>query len=306
MRALHPVVLFATLALTACGDPIRPLPPQGESKQTPGKGPVSTKSTLPEKPGSDHGDKTDLGTLAITGNKFRIVRLGKLEPGKEGAFEVHPQGASPDDLAKWNLYLWVEDKAGTQLSAPAKGSVEDSALHFHVTPRKSETTPARVVLRLRSEGTDERAGLPLDGHGHEHIEGPHSGVPARFTTGGGTGQLELKLHDDKGDLELWLYQDAAFSKPFDLPVSATIEIEFIDVDDRKITLRPRNTEKNEDEDGNPNIRDAGTNYFIYPSQEGEDASWLKGKTFQSIMIVRFTNDGKKSSSEEFVLKPHVH
>ena len=84
------------------------------------------------------------------------------------------------------------------------------------------------------------------------------------------------------------------------------EIDFIDVDDRKITLLPRNTEKTEDENGNPNIRDSGTNYFIYPSQEGEDASWLKGKTFQSIVIVRFTNDGKKSSSEEFVLKPHVH
>ena len=84
------------------------------------------------------------------------------------------------------------------------------------------------------------------------------------------------------------------------------EIEFIDADGRKVSLHPRNTEKNEDEAGEPNVRDGGTNYFIYPSKEGEDASWLKGKAFQSIVIVRFSLDGKESVSEEFILKPHVH
>ena len=159
---------------------------------------------------------------------------------------------------------------------------------------------------LRKTGTDERAGLPLSGHGHEHVEGPHSGVPATFKGGDVSGHLELKLHDDKGDLELWLGLDATMSKQFDLPLAATIEIEFIDVGGRKVTLRPRNQQKNEDEDGNPNVRDGKTNYFIYPTQENEDASWLKGKQFQSILIVRFSRDGSTFVSEEFVLKPHVH
>ena len=89
-------------------------------------------------------------------------------------------------------------------------------------------------------------------------------------------------------------------------MASVIEIEFVDVDGRKVTLRPRNTEKNEDEAGKPNIRDGRTNYFIYPSKADEDASWLKGKTFQSIVIIRFATEGKTWTSEEFVLKPHTH
>ena len=130
MKSLQPtLLLLAALLLSACGDPARPLPPAADKKPAP--------EAAKEKPASDHGDKTDLGTLTLSGNKFKIIRLGKLEPGKEGAFEVHPQEASSEDLASWNLYLWVEDKAGTQLSAPTKGTVENSALHFHVTPRKA-------------------------------------------------------------------------------------------------------------------------------------------------------------------------
>ena len=293
MRAFHWTLFLAMLSLAGCGDGRKP---SGGDEQA-----AETKD-----PPSDHGDKTGLGTLTVAGNKFNIARMGKLVPGKEGSFNVRPQGSASDDLAKWNLYLWVEDKEGTQLSAPSKGTIEGSALHFHVTPRASENPPVRVVLRLRADGIDERAGLPLDGHGHEHKEGPHHGIPATFTGDGASGHLELKLHDDKGDLELWLFQNAAFSKPFDLPVGGMIEIEFIDIDGRKVTLRPRNTEKNEDEDGNPNIRSGKTNYFIYPSKDGEDASWLKGKAFQSIVIVHFTRNGKESVSEEFILKPHVH
>ena len=293
MRAFHWTLFLAMLSLAGCGDGRKP----------PGSGEQAAETKTPP---SDHGDKTDLGTLTVAGNEFSIARLGKLIPGKEGSFNVRPQGASSDDLAKWNLYLWVEDKEGTQLSAPSKGTIEDSAIHFHVTPRESKTPPARAVLRLRADGIDERAGLPLDGHGHEHKGGPHHGIPATFSGSGTSGHLELKLHDDKGDLELWLFRDSALTKPFDLPLSGSVEIEFIDVDGRKVSLRPRDQAKNEDEDGKPNIRDGKTNYFIYPSRTGEDASWLKGKTFQSIVIVRFQSDGKELVSEEFILKPHVH
>src|SRR5690606_14173734 len=182
-----------------------------------------------------------------------------------------------------NAYLWVESQDGTQLSAPEKGLPSGDRLHFHVTPRQDEKAPYRVVLRLRSGDSDERGSLPLDGHGHEHVEGPHHGVPATFSGDGSQGHLELKLHDDKGDLELWLAEDAAFQRPFDLPLDATVEVEFIDVDGRKATLRPRNTTTNEDEEGVPNIREGKTNYFVFPGQQGEDASWLQGKEFQSIV-----------------------
>ena len=255
---------------------------------------------------AEHGAATDLGTMTVAGQQFGVVRLGELVPGKEAAFEVHPKGMAPGEVAGLNAYLWVESQDGTQLSASEKGSPAGSALHFHVTPRKGAKVPVRVVLRLREGGTDERGSLPLDGHGHEHVEGPHDGIPASFNGGNTTGHLELKLHDDKGDLELWLAQDAGYQKPFDLPLDATVEIEFVDVGGRKVTLRPRNKTKNEDEDGKPNVRDGKTNYFIFPSQDNEDAAWLMGKQFQSIVVVRFARDGQAFASEEFVCKPHVH
>ena len=249
---------------------------------------------------------TDLGKLTVAGQQFGIVRLGDLVPGEEGAFEVRPEGVAASEMASLNVYLWVESQDSTQLSAAAKGSVEGDALHFYVTPRKGDKKPLRAVLRVRAEGVDERSSLPLDGHGHEHRDAPHHGVPAAFTDGPVTGHLELKLHDDRGDLELWLAEDAAFNRPFDLPMDATIEIEFVDIDERKVTLIPRNRAKNEDEDGNPNVRDGKTNYFIFPGQSGSDATWLEGKEFQSIVIVRFSWSGRAFKSEEFVLKPHVH
>jgi len=288
-----PFVILASL-LASCGD-------NKKSVTQP-----TTKQSTPLDASADHGTAIDLGTLTVADKQFGIVRLGDLIPGKEGAFEVRPKGLAAGEMAKLNVYLWLEGEDGTQLSAPAKGSPDGEALHFHVTPRAGDTKPFRAVLRLRDDGIDERASLPLDGHGHEHVEGPHHGVPATFKGGETTGHLELKLHDDKGDLELWLAEDAAYGRPFDLPLDAAIEIEFVDVDGQKVMLRPRNKTKNEDEDGTSNVRDGKTNYFIFPSQEGEDATWLQGKQFQSIVVVRFSRGGQTFVSEEFVAKPHVH
>ncbi len=297
MRAFHWTVIFATLmASTACND-------HTHAPTAPDDGPAAEGEVIAS---SHHGEGTALGTLELAGKEFGIVRLGELLPGQEGGFEVHPHEVSPEELATLNLYLWVEDEAGKQLSAPAKGERDDAGLHFHVTPRDTESAPTRVVLRLRVDDTDERAGLPLDGHGHEHHDGPHGGIPAMFTGGAISGHLELKLHADKGDLELWLGVDDKLSKPFDLPLTSGVEVEFVDIDGRKIALRARNQAKNEDEDGNANVRDGKTNYFVYPSGDGEDASWLKGETFQSIAIARFQSNGVEFTSEEFVLKPHVH
>lgn len=255
---------------------------------------------------SGHGAATLLGTVTVAANQFEIVRLGEFVQGVEAALEVIPKSIPVEQWSDLNLYVWLESQDGTQVSESAKGEVTEQAFHFHVTPGADDQAPIRVILRMRRGDFDERASLPLDGHGHEHIEGPHHGIPATFAGDGQAGHLELKLHDDKGDLELWLHRDAMFSQPLDLAIDSTIEIEFIDVGGKKVTLRPRNMTTNEDEHGTANIRDAQTNYFIFPSQPGEDASWLQGKRFQSIVIVRFQAAGKDITSEEFVLKPHVH
>ena len=258
-------------------------------------------------PSTDHGDAVDLGTVTLASKEFGMVRLGDIVAGKEGAIEVHPKDLAESEWSQWNFFLWVEDKVGTQLSAPSKGEREGRGLHFHVTPRDTGREPVRAVLRLRYDGVDERDSLPLDGHGHEHEHGPHDGNTAKFSDGKGTtGHLELKLHDDKGDLELWLAKDDHITEPFDVPLGTTVQIFFIDVGGREISLRPRNTEENEDESGNANVRGGKTNYFVYPTSGDDDASWLRGKDFNSIVTVAFSAGGVDYRSEEFVVAPHAH
>ena len=48
---------------------------------------------------------------------------------------------------------------------------------------------------------DGEAGDGKAGHTHEAGIGKHHGMLADFTGGDQKGQVELKLHDDKGDLE---------------------------------------------------------------------------------------------------------
>lgn len=255
----------------------------------------------------DHGEELSLGRLELANHAFEIVTLGEVVAGTESALEVLGVDISPSDFSRLNLYLWLEDDKGVQLSPSSKGSINGNRSHFHVTPRTGKGDPHRVVLRVRTDGLDERGKLPLDGHGHLRNEGLHHGVVASFSGDQGkTGHLELKLHDDKGDLELWLANDKAIKEPFDLPLETVIEIEFIDFDNRKVALEPRNRVQNEDEDGLPNIRDGKTQYFIYPTSEGQDASWLMGKEFSSIVLLRFNSGGEAFVSEEFVLKPHSH
>ncbi len=147
------------------------------------------------------------------------------------------------------------------------------------------------------------------GHGHAHgVGGGHShhhGVTAALLDG--AGHLELKLHDDKGDLELWLTKDEEGEKPLDLPLTAVIQVTLVhDAKPTTVELRVRNTEKNEDEDGNGNIRDGKTNYFIFPGDTGADASWLQGKAFKAKAVVAFEMDGAQVRSARFELVPHDH
>lgn len=154
-----------------------------------------------------------------------------------------------------------------------------------------------------------------DGHGHSHDNGQghdhggsSKGVVARLTgpDGADAGFVELKLHDDKGDLELWIAKDAKFEKPFDLPLDAKVAVTLVDKTNRTVDLRARNRDKNEDENGKANVREGKTNYFIFPGDSGADASWLKGADFLSTTKVSFQADGKEYATPAFVLKPHTH
>lgn len=139
---------------------------------------------------------------------------------------------------------------------------------------------------------------------HEGTHGPHDGVVSRFTDG--SGYVELKLHDDKGDLELWLAADKAISTPLALPLDAHVKVSFPELEGREVSLAVRNTEHNEDEQGTPNIVDGKTHYFIFPGETGADASWLKGKGFASQAVVTIVREGRDVVSEPFTLLPHHH
>ena len=92
-------------------------------------------------------------------------------------------------------------------------------MHFHVTPRADAGKPEKVMVRLRQDGQDARAGLAV----HAGVGPVHDGVasPLHDASGKYSGWLELKLHDDKGDLELWLTpRRAGGPPPMDLPLDA--------------------------------------------------------------------------------------
>jgi hypothetical protein len=147
-----------------------------------------------------------------------------------------------------------------------------------------------------------------DGSGHGHAHSPHDGVVAALQDqdGAAVGFVELKLHDDKGDLELWIAKDDGITQPLDLPVSSEITAKFLDAEEKTVVLRVRNEVQNEDEEGTPNLRDGMTNYFIFPGDSGQDPRWLIGADFRSSVQLTVEADGKTYTSEELVLVPHTH
>ncbi len=142
-------------------------------------------------------------------------------------------------------------------------------------------------------------------HGHSHTL--HDGVVVPLLVANKrVGFAELKLHDDKGDLELWITTDKAGSQPLDLPIDSEIHVSFPRLAVKSVDLRVRNTLRNEDEDGKGNIRGTGTNYFIFPGDSGADASFLTGKSFMTDAEISFVRDGVRYTTDTFTLKPHVH
>ena len=120
------------------------------------------------------------------------------------------------------------------------------------------------------------------------------------------GFAEIKLHDDKGDLELWLSKDSAGEQPMDLPLNTSVSVTFPKMDYKVVKLKIRNAEKNEDEDGNGTIRNGNTNYFIFPGDSGDDASFLIGKDFVTDAVISFNVGSNIFSTQSFKLSPHTH
>mmetsp|Transcript_2998 Transcript_2998/g.9134 ORF Transcript_2998/g.9134 Transcript_2998/m.9134 type:complete len:155 (+) Transcript_2998:619-1083(+) len=132
----------------------------------------------------------------------------------------------------------------------------------------------------------------------------HGGILAAGLTRDGedAGFVELKLHDDLGDLELWL-SAAADGSPLDVPAGTSVTLTFASHEGKTVELRIRNDDKNEDEDGVANMRAGRTNYFIFPDKD-QDATWLKGADWRGVVEVSFESEGAWYVCPAFVLVPH--
>lgn len=135
------------------------------------------------------------------------------------------------------------------------------------------------------------------------VGGPHGGRLAALLDASGqpAAWAEVKLHDDKGDIELWLASDPRMTQPHDLPLETSPTLAFPQPN-KTITLQVRDTTTNPDEEAHPNIRNGRTNYFIFPGKSGQDPAWLKGATF--------SQDAQLAvgllKSATFKLTPHSH
>jgi len=246
-----------------------------------------------------------LGTLTVGGSTFMVDREGQIEPGKETTFGVELiSGTAPPSAA------WLANPDGETLCDPVTSEDHNQHWHFKVCPLMP-VKKSKFVLRVGSEeGVIDFAwgAAPCN-------DGILTVVKAAHAPDW-RGYLELKLHGDAGDLELWLYSVPALygvrgwggvgekPTPFDVPKETVIRLTFPSHPGKNLEMRVRNAEKNEDEDGTPNMREGGTNYFIFPGETGQDPEWIKGETWRGTAAAAFEVDGKAYACDPFVLVPH--
>jgi len=247
-----------------------------------------------------------LGTVTVGGATFMIDRDGLVESGKTTEFGVELIG----DAKAVPTSAWIANPDGEKLCEPVPGEGHDKHWHFNVTPL-DPVKKAKFVLCVGGEEASidfARGAGPIN-----------DGILAVFKKPDAPpGYLELKLHGDAGDLELYLYDSFPISKwasrgpagnpdPFDVPKDTVIRLTFPSHEGKAIELRVRNEEKNEDEEGTANMRCGRTNYFIFPGESGQDPEWLVGETVTSwrgVVMAAFEADGKSYTCDPFVLVPH--
>ena len=160
---------------------------------------------------------------------------------------------------------------------------------------------ATLVLGMHPaiERLMKAAGMP---HVHAN-EGPNQGFLQPVFDAGGeqVGTAEIKLHDDAGDVEIWLTQGGFGGEPWRLDVDTTLVLDLPALE-KKVNLAVRDRERNEDESGAATVVDGTTNYFLFPGETGVDASWLMGTEFAARAELLID----ENTTGPFILRPHVH
>lgn len=239
-----------------------------------------------------------LGTVTAGGATFVIDRDGQIEAGKTTEFGVE---LAPGSAAVVPKAAWLANPDGKKLCDPVAGDGHDDHWHFNVCPLHP-VKKSKFVLQV---GGEEAA---VDfARGHAPCNGGIMSVFKASHAPQWRGYLELKLHGDAGDLEMWLYTSAEGGRkplPFDLPKETVLTLAFPNHGGKTLEMRVRNGEQNEDEDGTPNMRAGETNYFIFPGESGQDPEWLVGEKWRGLATVAFAADGNSYACDPFVLVPH--
>lgn len=280
-------------------------PAQASHASTEPAASASPTAAPPPAAGADHGAPTPLGTIDLGAYHFALTARGRVIPGQEFAVTATVSGGtSADAWRDLQVFASVEADDGTPVSRPGRALVEKGELHMHATILAAAGVPKRLVIRLREGERDVRGRLDLPAAIVQEIASSHEGRVARLEAPAGVhhGYVEVKLHDDKGDLELWLV--GAKGGPLDVPLSTSLTLTFSSPQAKVITAAPRDQGTNPDEDGKPNARSGATNYFIFPGDTGADATWLKGSDFKGVLTVSFPRDGVTLASPPFELRPH--
>merc|ERR1712137_406632 len=241
------------------------------------------------------GGIVSLGNFTIAGETFMVDRDGQLEEGRTTEFGVERiigEGNATDFIA------WVLDGEGKRICVPVEGDGHDEHFHYNVTPKRDGAKMFAISCGDQVSTINVHPGAaPANGGILSVLEDADGKL---------VGFIELKLHDDAGDLELWLCADGAMSQPLDFPADTVLAVTCATHGNKSAQLRVRNGDQNEDEDGKPNMRDGKTNYFVFPGESGQDPSWLMGEKFRSTTTVTFTSEGKGFRAPPFVLVPHSH
>lgn len=251
----------------------------------------------------EHGNvRHELGEQTVGGWTVSAQQADDVMAGGETVFYVTITGGEKVSAVR----LWVGDEQATQSTRVMGEPLEDTRYHAHTEiPNPLAPTDQFWTEIEDDKGSTLKAAFNLAAGAVLPAMGPQTGFVVPLNGPNGVmGFAELKLHDDKGDLELWLAQDAAMTQPLDLPLDAVITVAFPDLG-KSAELRVRNTDRNEDEEGESNVRDGKTNYFIFPGATGADPGWLMG-IFRSTATIQFAADGASVSVAPFTLVPHTH
>jgi hypothetical protein len=235
-----------------------------------------------------------LGNLTLASEKFMVDREGQVYKGFETTFGFERVGAGKATGFK----AWLQNGQGKPLCDPVEGDSHDDHCHFTMIPKASDAETLAVSCG------DQVSQISL----HPGAAPANDGIMSVLEDEDGkcVGYIELKLHDDAGDLELWLCKDGAMEEPLDFLADTTVTATFATHGDRSVTLSVRDNDKNEDEDGKPNMRDGMTNYFIFPGESEQDPEFLIGEKFRSTTTLTFTSGGKSYTAPPFILVPHQH